>query len=225
MGTIEFLGKFFSEGGIFMYPITFLLAVGFTVIIERFFVLFKKYNLDGEKYFKFIEQKLASHEFESAIKESPDVPLSNIVRFGIEILDKVEKGQLSHEARSLKGERRLVNIFEKNIEEIAALEFPKIDRRLNLLPMIANLATLLGLLGTLQGLIQSFTAVAGMEPAKKAQVLAQGISVAMNTTAYGLFVAVCVLFMYALLNSRAERMKETTEYYVLKFINLVTMRY
>jgi biopolymer transport protein ExbB len=225
MEFLDFLGRFFKEGGIFMYPITFLLAFGVAVVIERSYVLFKKFNLDGAKYYNFIEQKLIAKEIHEAIKGSPDVPLSNIVRFGLEMLLKLQSQELQNQERLLKGERRFSVLFEKNIEEIASLEFPKIDRRLHLLPTIANLATLLGLLGTLQGLIQSFTAVSGLDPTKRAQVLAQGISVAMNTTAYGLFVAVVVLFMYAILNNRAERIKDMTEYYVLKFINFITMRY
>ncbi|MCX7770383.1 MAG: MotA/TolQ/ExbB proton channel family protein [Proteobacteria bacterium] len=225
MDFLEFLGRFFKDGGFFMYPITFLLAFGIAVVIERFYVLFKKFNLDGSKYYNFVEQKLLAKELDAAIKGSPDVPLSNIVRFGLEMLKKVDKLSIEQENKIIKGERRFAVLFEKNIEEISSLEFPKIDRRLNLLPTIANLATLLGLLGTLQGLIKSFTAVSGLDPAQRAQVLAKGISVAMNTTAYGLFVAVFVLFMYAILNNRAERLKDMTEYYVLKFINFVTMRY
>lgn len=225
MTFFDFLGRFFKDGGFFMYPITFLLAFGTAVVIERFYILFKKFNLDGSKYYNFIEQKLLEKEIDEAIQGSPDVPLSNIIRFGLEMLKKIENNSPILENKLIKGERRFSIIFEKNIEEISSLEFPKIDRRLNLLPTIANLSTLLGLLGTLQGLIKSFTAVSGLDPAQRAQILAKGISVAMNTTAYGLFVAVFVLFMYAILNNRAERLKDMTEYYILKFINFVTMRY
>jgi biopolymer transport protein ExbB/TolQ len=225
MDFFDFLGRFFKDGGFFMYPITFLLAFGTAVVIERFYILFKKFNLDGAKYYNFIEQKLLARELDEAIKGSPDVPLSNIIRFGLEMLKKIDMINREQENKIIKGERRFAILFEKNIEEISSLEFPKIDRRLNLLPTIANLATLLGLLGTLQGLIKSFTAVSGLDPAQRAQILAKGISVAMNTTAYGLFVAVFVLFMYAILNNRSERLKDITEYYVLKFINFVTMRY
>lgn len=225
MTFFDFLGRFFKDGGFFMYPITFLLAFGTAVVIERFYILFKKFNLDGSKYYNFIEQKLLEKEIDEAIKGSPDVPLSNIISFGLEMLKKIENNSPLLEDKLIKGERRFSIIFEKNIEEISSLEFPKIDRRLNLLPTVANLSTLLGLLGTLQGLIKSFTAVSGLDPAQRAQILAKGISVAMNTTAYGLFVAVFVLFMYAILNNRAERLKDMTEYYILKFINFVTMRY
>lgn len=224
MDFLSFLGSFFRDGGIFMYPITFLLAFGLAIIVERFYVLFKKYNLDGNKYYNFVEQKILADEIESAIKNSPDVPVSNIIRFGLEMLVKLKKNEIG-ENKIIKGERRFSVIFEKNIEEIAALEFPKIDRRMHLLPTIANLATLMGLLGTLQGLIKSFTAVSGLDPAQRAQILAKGISLAMNTTAYGLFVAVVVLFMYAILNDRAEKIKDMTEYFVIKFVNFVTMRY
>lgn len=225
MDFFSFLGRFFKDGGFFMYPITFLFVFGVAVVIERFYVLFKKFNLDGSKYYNFIERKLLAKEIDEAIKGSPDVPLSNIIRFGLEILKKIENNDMERQEKMIKGERRFSILFEKNIEEISSLEFPKIDRRLNLLPTIANLSTLLGLLGTLQGLIKSFTAVSGLDPTQRAQILAKGISVAMNTTAYGLFVAVFVLFMYAVLNNRAERLKDMTEYYTIKFLNFVTMRY
>jgi len=218
------LGRFFFEGGIFMYPITFLLAFGVAVIIERFTVLFKRYNLDAEKYYNFVEQKVLSKELSAAVEGSPDVPLSNIIKFGVQMVQKLEKEPTSD--RTLKGERRVAVMIEKTIEEVASHEFPKVERRLNMLPTVANLATLLGLLGTLQGLIQSFSSLSNIaDPAMKAQLLAKGISTAMNTTAYGLFVAVLILFCYAILNARAERIMEETEYYVLKFINLITLRY
>ncbi len=219
------LGKFFLEGGIFMFPITFLLAFGVAVVIERFVTLFKRYNLDSEKYYNFIEQKVMNREISDAVQTTPDVPLANIVKFGLQMVQRLEKDEPAGE-RVLKGERRVAVLIEKSIEEVAAREFPKVERRLNMLPTVANLATLLGLLGTLQGLIQSFSSLSNVaDPAMKAQMLAKGISTAMNTTAYGLFVAVIILFFYAVLNARAEKIMEETEYYVLKFINLITLRY
>lgn len=223
---IEFVGRFFKEGGFFMYPITLIFAFGIAVVLERFFVLFKKFNFDANKYFSFVEQKVLSKELDDIAKNSPDVPLANICKFGIEVVKRWQSGEEQKTSEKIiKGERRASVVIEKTIEEIAALEFPKIERRLSFLPTIANLSTLLGLLGTLQGLIQAFSSLSNVDPSQKAQFLAQGISVAMNTTAYGLFVAVIILFMYTILNARAERLMEETEYYVLKFINLITMRY
>lgn len=140
---LETIGKFFSEGGIFMYPITFLLAFGIAVIIERFIVLFKKYNLDAAKYYNFVEQKITKKELSDISATSPDVPLSNIIKFGVEMVARLEKEAVPSE-RTLKGERRISVLMEKTIEEVAAREFPKIERRLNLLPTVANLSTLLG---------------------------------------------------------------------------------
>lgn len=222
---LQTLGRFFYEGGIFMFPITFLLAFGIAVIFERFMVLFKRYNLDAGKYYDFIEQKIANKELTIAIESSPDVPLANIIKFGVQMVKRLDEDPTPTE-RAIKGERRVAVMMEKTIEEVATHEFPKIERRLSMLPTVANLATLLGLLGTLQGLIQSFSSLSNIaDPAMKAQLLAKGISTAMNTTAYGLFTAVLILFFYAILNARAERLMEETEYYVLKFINLITLRY
>lgn len=225
---IEGLWKFYLEGGIFMHPITFLMAVGYAVIIERFYVLFSKFNLNTEKYYQFVEDKLLEGDLDSAMSKHFNVPLSNILNFGIEkIKVYVCKNQpVCDVERVLKGERRAAIVIEKSIDEIAAIEFPKIDNRLSFLPMLANLSTLLGLLGTLQGLIQSFMSLtSAVDPATKSTMLARGIATAMNTTAYGLFSAVTILFCYAILNARAEKIAKETEYYVLKFINFLSLRY
>jgi biopolymer transport protein ExbB/TolQ len=88
--------------------------------------------------------------------------------------------------------------------ELAAMsELPKLEKRTNYLSLLANIATLLGLLGTIFGLIDSFKAVTAADASQKAALLAQGIAVAMNTTAFGLVVAIPTLVVYSILNERS----------------------
>ena len=99
---------------------------------------------------------------------------------------------------------------------------PLIERRVHYLAMAANVATLLGLLGTIIGLMQSFNAVAGAEAAQKGAIIAKGIAIALNTTAYGLTVAIPCLFFYAFLQAKVNRLTEQADRVAVKMINMVS---
>jgi biopolymer transport protein ExbB/TolQ len=98
---------------------------------------------------------------------------------------------------------------------------PKIEKRLSYLALCANLSTLLGLLGTIQGLIQSFAAVAQAEASQKAQLLAEGIAVAMNTTALGLVSAISLMVVHSYLMARGEKMIQEIEENSVKLLDLL----
>ena len=106
------------------------------------------------------------------------------------------------------------------IDEAMTKVIPRVEARLHYLPNLANVATLLGLLGTIIGLIQDFTAVSMADPAQKASLLAQGISVAMNNTAFGLIIAIPTMLAYTFLQSRANRIIESLEEHALRLVNL-----
>jgi biopolymer transport protein ExbB/TolQ len=88
----------------------------------------------------------------------------------------------------------------------------------------ANVATLLGLLGTIIGLINAFTAVSNANPADKADMLSASISVAMNTTAFGLMAAIPLLLVHALLQTKTNGLVDSLEMASVKFLNAVTER-
>jgi biopolymer transport protein ExbB/TolQ len=90
--------------------------------------------------------------------------------------------------------------------------------------MVANVATLLGLLGTIHGLIQSFQAVSFADPSQKQTLLAQGISTSMNTTALGLFVAIPVMIVFSILHSRQNKLLEEVEEIGAKTVDLLISR-
>ena len=101
---------------------------------------------------------------------------------------------------------------------------PRLEKRTHYLGTFANLATLVGLLGTVSGLIGAFSAVATANPAEKANLLSASISEAMNCTAFGLGTAVPLLFMHAFLTSRAQNLVESLEMAAIKYLNVLTLR-
>lgn len=110
------------------------------------------------------------------------------------------------------------------MEESLMEVMPRLESRTHYLATFANIATLLGLLGTIIGLIQAFTAVAEANPAEKADLLSASISVAMNTTAFGLIVAIPLLFVHTVLQSKTTRIIDSLEMVSVKFLNAVDER-
>ena len=124
--------------------------------------------------------------------------------------------------RSQSGRRR--DDIEKAMEESLMEVLPRLEKRTHYLATLANIATLLGLLGTIIGLIRAFTAVSNANPADKADLLSASISVAMNTTAFGLMVAIPLLLVHALLQTKTNQLVDSLEMATVKFLNAVTER-
>ena len=99
---------------------------------------------------------------------------------------------------------------------------PRLERRTPYLATLANIATLLGLLGTIIGLIEAFSAVANADPSEKAALLSSSISVAMNTTAFGLIAAIPLLLCHALLQTKTTEIVDSLEMAGVKFLNLIS---
>jgi biopolymer transport protein ExbB/TolQ len=110
------------------------------------------------------------------------------------------------------------------MEESLMEVLPRLEKRTHYLATFANLATLLGLLGTIIGLISAFTAVSSANPAEKADLLSASISVAMNTTAFGLIVAIPLLLMHMLLQAKTTEIIDSLEMASVKFLNSITER-
>jgi biopolymer transport protein ExbB/TolQ len=113
---------------------------------------------------------------------------------------------------------------EQAMEESLMEVMPRLEKRTHYLATFANIATLLGLLGTIVGLISAFTAVATANPADKADLLSASISVAMNTTAFGLIVAIPLLLMHTLLQTKTTEIIDSLEMASVKFLNTITER-
>jgi len=114
--------------------------------------------------------------------------------------------------------------IETAMEESMMETIPRLEKRTHYLATFANIATLLGLLGTIMGLIKAFTAVAAVDPALKAEILSTSISVAMNTTAFGLMVAIPLLLLHTVLQTKTTEIVDSLEMATVKFVNLMMQR-
>lgn len=206
---IESIARIFQEGGPFMYAITAALGFGVAVIVERFYYLLVRFDVDGRKFYGELRNLIQQGDLEAARDLCGNAPLPRILRAGIEAF--LQGGS---------GERSVQNA----VDEEALAVIPGIEKRIHYLSMIANVATLLGLLGTIVGLIHAFQAVAGADPAQKAALLARGISMAMNTTAYGLLVAIPCMVAYSFLQARAAKIIDEIDEYSVRLINLLPTR-
>jgi len=110
---------------------------------------------------------------------------------------------------------------ELAMEEGLMEVLPRLEKRTPYLATFANIATLLGLLGTIMGLISAFTAVANVDPSEKANLLSASISVAMNTTAFGLMAAIPLLLSFSFLQTKTTEIVDSLEMVSVKFINIL----
>ncbi len=185
---MEYINLAFRSGGPFMYVILATLIIGLAIIVERFIFINVKNRIDTTKFVNKIIEFIQSGKVSSAVDlcTISNAALPTITKAGLQEYNK--------------GPKEIQSAFE-----LAAMsEIPKLEKRTHYLSMIANVATLLGLLGTIIGLIQSFQAVAGADSSQKAALLSAGISVAMNTTAFGLIVAIPSMVFHSYIQSRTN---------------------
>lgn len=211
MGVILGIIGFFKAGGLFMFPIMLILAIGTAIIIERYKFIKKSWT-DGSALWRRIEESIKANRLEDAIKECSlsEAALPKVLSAGLE------------KAKSVKLKRESREELENHLEEAMLEVMPELERRTHYLPTLANVSTLLGLLGTIIGLIQSFQSLAVADPSQKAFLLAQGVSVAMNTTAFGLIVAIPIMLCYSYIQSRTIKIVDTLDAYSIKLVNLLT---
>jgi biopolymer transport protein ExbB len=201
--------SFFSTGGVFMYPILIVFAVGLAIAIERYITLAivtKKNQVVWEQ----VQPVLADGDFEQAHKmtSNDQSTISQVLNMGL----------------SLQGAVRRREDIEIAMEESMMEIVPRLEKRTPYVALASSVATLLGLLGTIMGLIQAFTAVANANPAEKADLLSASISVAMNTTAFGLMVAIPLLVVHAILTSKTGDIVDSLEMATVKALNVFSRR-
>ena len=203
------LVKFFQGGGEFMFPIAIVAVLGLAIAIERFLYL-NKVESRNRALWDEVSPVIAKGDYRKAAQmtSSSDAAIGQILNYGL--------------AR-VQGARHRDDV-EKAMEESMQEVVPRIEKRTHYLATLANLATLLGLLGTVMGLIAAFTAVATVNPAEKANLLSASISVAMNCTAFGLMTAVPLLFVHAVLQTKSTELIDSLEMASVKFLNSITER-
>ena len=201
--------QFFQSGGVFMYPIVVVLALGVAIAVERYIYLTAA-RATNQRVWKQVMPLLLDGKYGQAVAltEKSKSALSRILRYGLDRADS-------------KTRRDDVEVA---MEEGLMETVPRLEKRTHYLATFANIATLLGLLGTIMGLIQAFTAVANANPAEKADMLSASISVAMNTTAFGLMAAIPLLLIYTVLQTKTTELVDSLEMASVKFLNILTER-
>lgn len=205
MEYIQWFISFMVEGGIFMYVIAIVWAFAVAVAVERFRKLSYVYDVDGPSFMNELQRYILSNDIQGAIR---------VCSGSTAALPKVLKSALK---RANQNPEQVQNAIDATALEV----IPKIEMRLGYLSLAANLSTLFGLLGTIQGLIMSFAAVAAADPTQKAEVLAKGIAVAMNTTALGLTSAISIMIIHAFLVSKSEKIVNEVDEFAVKLQDLL----
>lgn len=187
---------FMSADAFWMWAILAAQIVSIAIIAERAVALFGRRKINQKDLSKLLAEDIKAGNLDKALRRSMQMgksePLGVVASAGIQA------------AMDMGGKEEI----QLKMDEVLLDENSRVEKRIGFLAMFANVATLLGLLGTITGLIHSFAGIANANPAEKASILSQGISLAMNTTAYGLIVAVPALVMYAVLQNRATRLTD-----------------
>lgn len=199
----------FKDGGIFMWPILGAFVFAAAISFERLFYIVFRANINSTAFMAQIQKLIMANNIDRAIKlcnAEPHAALPKVVKAGL--------------TRANRTEKEIENAIDEATLEIG----PLIAKRTGYLPMLANVATLTGLLGTIVGLVQSFQAVAVASAETKQTLLAAGISVAMYTTAGGLIAAIPTLVLHGIITARSNKILDDVDQYGLKTVNLLTAR-
>jgi biopolymer transport protein ExbB/TolQ len=209
MEMYSFIVSFFREGGVSLYLMAMVFAAGVAIAIERYFVLTKTSLVNRHVWDKITpSMKVGNLQEAMKIAERSNSALGTVLCYGL--------------SRARVTYRR--DDIEKAMEESLLEIIPRLDKRTHYLSSLANIGLLMGLLGTVVGLISAFGAISTANPADKASLLAASISVAMNNTAGGLFVAITLLLSHMFLETKTTALIDSLEVGALKFLNTITER-
>lgn len=201
----DVIAEKFNEGGWGMYPIAVCSIFILTIAIERIYQLYFKYSVPKDAFVTDLRRYILEGNVNKAVDRCNQVstPLTKIIKSG---LQKVNKSDSEVQAA---------------MDEASLREMPRIERRTSFLAMLANVAMLAGLLGTISGLITCFGAVATADPSEKATLLASGISEAMNCTAFGLLTAIPGLIFFSILQGKTQHLLDDINEASVSVLNLV----
>jgi len=202
---MRFIGEAFEKGGFFMWPILCTSLVIYGIAIERFFYLFMRANFNKDMFLKIMHSTIFAGQLDKVVKytAAQPFPLARIIHAGLlKVRGTPEDVQAAMDGAALR-------------------ELPRIEKRTAYLAMLGNIAMLLGLLGTISGMIVSFAAVANVEASSKAAELARGISEAMNCTAFGLLTAIPSLVFFAILQGKTQTIIDDINESTVRVLNLI----
>lgn len=206
---MDFLVNAMHKGGPFMWPILIAAVFALAISFERIYYVVFRANINGTAFMAQIQKLIMANNIDRAIKvcnREPNAALPRVLKAGL--------------TRANRSEIEIQNAVEEAVLEV----FPQINKRSAFLPMLANVATLTGLLGTIQGLIIAFDAVAHASAETKQTLLAAGIATAMYTTAGGLAVAIPTLVLYSIIQNRTTKVMDDIDQFALKTVNLLGAR-
>jgi biopolymer transport protein ExbB/TolQ len=206
---IQNLAEFFREGGPFMFVNLVFLAVAAAIIFERLVALGFRLNLNAGPFMEQVQKLIMTGNIDRAVKlcgAAPKAALSKVVRAGL--------------SRANRGEQEVARALEEAVLEVT----PLVNKRIASLWSLANIATLLGLIGTIVGLIATFRSLGAASPEMKQAMLSKGIAEAMNNTAFGLMIAVTCIVAHLMLTSKSKAMVEEIEFNALKLENMLARR-
>ena len=206
MNAFSTVVKFFQDCGLFIYPSLLIMSLGLAIAIERF-VFLNRARSENRKVWTQVLPLLQAGQFKEVhgIAQRSDAAIGKIVNYGITRMQS-------------PGRREdLDAAMEEGMMEIV----PRLEKRTHYIATFANVITLVGLLGTIIGLIKGFTAVAQVNPAEKAEMLSASISIAMNNTAFALMVAIPFLLIHSFLQAKTSEIVDGLEAAKISFLNLV----
>ncbi|MDH5633505.1 MAG: MotA/TolQ/ExbB proton channel family protein [Gammaproteobacteria bacterium] len=201
--------RFFQTGGAFMYPILLVMSVGLAIAVERWLKLNTVRKANQEMWEK-LHPVLEEGDFDTARQMTAEDESKSTI------------SQLLGMGLARQGAVRRRDDIEIAMEESMMEITPQLEKRTPYVALFANISTLLGLLGTIMGLIEAFTAVANANPAEKADLLSASISVAMNTTAFGLMAGIPLLITHAILVSKTGEIVDSLEMASVKTLNIIS---
>jgi biopolymer transport protein ExbB/TolQ len=197
--------KFLEEGGTFMYFNLCTSIVVLSIIVDRLIFLLVKSSVNARAFLENIRKLVLANNLDRAVKlcSATTAPVAQVAKAG---LQRVHRGEIA-----------VAQAIEESLVDVT----PMLKKRIQILWSLANIATLIGLLGTVVGLIRAFGAVAAAKPEERSTLLAKGISEALNNTAMGLGIAVSCIIAHAILGAMSKRQSADLESFSLKLENLL----
>lgn len=220
-GVALFFSQFFlsfkweQDASSYMWLIALCGVFAISIMVERLYFIFVRSNVDAPKFMAEIRKLVAGGNLKKAIalcETAKDKALPSVVMAGLKRAVEKEGGPLDF--------RAIQNAVDEGTLEI----IPKLTERAGYLAMLSNVSTLLGLMGTVYGLILSFAAVGNpaLPEDKKALLLASGISAAMQTTIWGLSIAIPCIVVYTIITTKTGKIIDEMDEHMVKLINLMT---
>jgi biopolymer transport protein ExbB/TolQ len=206
---MEIIIRAFKEGGVFIFPILGCAVFALAIAAERLYYIMVRANINGTAFYAQIQKLIMANNIDRAIKlcnAEPNAALPRVLKSGL--------------TRANRGDMEIENAINESQLEVN----PALTKRTPYLSMLANVATLTGLLGTIQGLIQAFDAVDSTNAETKSTMLAKGIAVAMFTTMMGLLVAIPVLILASVIQNKTTKILDEVDLYSVKTLNLLGAR-